>query len=313
MHPILKIGTRASPLARQQAQLVVDMLIAAHPQLSNCLEIVPLTTRGDSDLSLPFDAHGRKGLFTAEIDAQLNAGTLDIAVHSLKDLPTENTQGLMLGAVPARSAPEDMLIAAHPLACTEPRAAIKALTHIGTASCRRAAQLYHINPALKISIMRGNIGTRLEKLAAGTCDATILAHAGLIRLNKATAHQMILPPEIMLPAAGQGALGIMCRTDDTKMRALLTPINDRVTALCTTAERSFLGALDGSCHTPIAAYATYNNNMNLNLRGRILSDDGRNIGEAQNTAHVNTLETAQQMGRILAVEIRTRHPNLVPV
>jgi hydroxymethylbilane synthase len=267
----LRIGTRGSPLARVQTALVCRALQEAHPELASpgALKVVAIRTTGDRVLDRPLAELGGKGLFCKEIEAALLAGRIDLAVHSMKDLPTWLPKGLVIGAVLAREDPRDVLIARAPTTIADlPEAAV-----IGTASVRRRAQLLARRPDLRVVNFRGNVETRLRKLAAGEVDATLLALAGLTRLGIAPAGAVILGPEVMLPAVGQGAIGVECRTDDEGARALLAAIDDPASSACLRAERALLAALDGSCHTPIAGYAEFAGGR-LTLRALIARPDG---------------------------------------
>ncbi|HEX9808522.1 MAG TPA: hydroxymethylbilane synthase [Alphaproteobacteria bacterium] len=263
------IGTRGSPLALAQAGLVRDLLAAAHPGLG--VEIRAIRTAGDRFAGRPLATIGGKGLFTREIDAALADGAIDLAVHSVKDLPTDLPHGLDLACVPAREDPRDVLIARDP--AVEAIADLPRGAWVGTVSLRRAAQALSRRPDLRIVALRGNVETRLAKIAGGEADATFLALAGLRRLGRADAARVVLAPEEMLPAPGQGALGIECRADDARARALLAPLDDGPSHAAVTAERALLAALEGSCRTPIAALAAIAGDR-LNLRAMIAMPDG---------------------------------------
>lgn len=266
--PILRLGTRGSLLARWQTEHVGQLLQAAWPGLR--IETTVLVTRGDQVLDTPLPLIGGKGLFTAELEAALHSGAIDIAVHSLKDLPTEVPSGLALGAIPPRVNPADVIVsrAGYTLATLPPGATV------GTSSRRRAAQLLRQRPDLQLLDIRGNLDTRIRKALdpAGPYDAIVLAAAGIERLGYGDAISQILTPEQMLPAPGQGALGIQCR-DEPTTRAQLAPLNSAATALAVTAERAFLLGLGGGCSVPIAAYATVDAGQ-LWLRGRVSAPDG---------------------------------------
>jgi hydroxymethylbilane synthase len=262
----IRIGTRGSALARWQAGHVAGLLQAAHPDLR--VEIVILTTQGDRVLDQPLPLVGGKGVFTAELEAALHARQIDFAVHSLKDLPTETPDGLVIGAVPLRADPADALVSAagHTVTTLPDGAAV------GTSSRRRAAQLLHLRPDLRILDIRGNVDTRLRKAFAGEYDAILLACAGLERLGRLDAVTERLTLAQMLPAPGQGALGVQCR-DDAESLGLLAPIRHAPTTTAVTAERAFLAGLGGGCSLPIAAYADVDETA-LFLRGRVNSPDG---------------------------------------
>ena len=266
----LRLGTRGSPLALAQARLVKAALLAAEPGLDDAaVEIVVVSTQGDRIQDRTLALIGGKGLFTEEIEAGLLKGTLDLAVHSMKDMPTALPTGLVIGAVLPRADPRDALIARGPRSVAElPRGAV-----VGTASLRRQAQLRAARPDLVVVPLRGNVQTRLRKLEAGEVQATFLAMAGLIRLGLEGVVSAVLEPEEMLPAVAQGAIGIECRADDAPVLDLLARINHAPTLTSITAERAFLGALDGSCRTPIAALAELSG-PSLRLRGLVASPDG---------------------------------------
>jgi hydroxymethylbilane synthase len=267
----LRIGTRGSPMALFQARLVRERLQSAHPDLAqdNAIELVIIRTTGDRVQNRLLAEIGGKGLFTKEIEEALLDRRIDLAVHSLKDMETALPAGLAIGCVLPRDDPRDALVSRDGGGLQElPRGA-----RIGTASLRRRAQLLHERPDLDILPIRGNVDTRLAKLAAGEVDALVLALCGLARLGKAAAVTEILSPERMLPAVGQGALAIECRADDTAVKDLLTPLNHPESAACVVAERAMLAALDGSCRTPIAGLAMIGGDR-LTLEGLLLSDDG---------------------------------------
>jgi len=265
--PPLRIGTRGSPMALYQAGLVRDRLLAAHPGLA--ADLVPIRTTGDRVQTRLLAEIGGKGLFTKEIEAALLDRRIDLAVHSLKDMETVLPAGLAIGAVLKRDDPRDALVARGGGLADLPQGA-----RIGTASLRRRAQLLRLRPDLRIEPMRGNVGTRLGKLAAGEADALVLALCGLERLGKADAVSEILEPEVMLPAVAQGALAVECRDADEPVRRLVLPLDDPASAACVMAERAMLAALDGSCRTPIAGLATIRGER-LSLEALLLSPDGR--------------------------------------
>jgi len=254
-------------MALYQAGLVRDRLGDAHPGLA--VELVPIRTTGDRVLNRQLAEIGGKGLFTKEIEEALLDGRIDLAVHSLKDMETVLPAGLEIGAVLARDDPRDVLVSRSGAALADlPQGA-----RIGTASLRRRAQLLRYRGDLELVPVRGNVGTRLDKLAAGEFDALVLALCGLERLGKAGLASEILAPELMLPAVGQGALAIECRAGDPALRELLAPLNDPASAACVAAERAMLAALDGSCRTPIAGLATITGDR-LSLDALLLAPDG---------------------------------------
>lgn len=265
----LVIGTRGSPLALAQANMVRDALRRAHPGLDISLSVI--RTSGDAFLDRPLAQIGGKGLFTKEIEDALLAGHADIAVHSMKDVPTVLPDGLVIPCVLAREDVRDVLIARDD--------AVRAIAdlpqgaRLGTASLRRAAQALGVRPDLRIVTLRGNVGTRMDKIAAGEADATFLALAGLKRLGLAERARNVLSTAEMLPAVAQGAVGIECRGDDARARALIAPLDHAETRICIAAERALLAALDGSCRTPIAAHATLSGTR-LDLAALIALPDG---------------------------------------
>jgi hydroxymethylbilane synthase len=269
---VIRIGTRGSPLALVQAGLVRDALARAHPDL--VVEIVPIKTTGDRVQDRRLMEIGGKGLFTKEIEEPLLDGRIDCAVHSMKDLETWLPEGLTIGAMLPREDARDALIARIGTSIAElPRGSV-----VGTASLRRQAQLLALRPDLKVVALRGNVETRLRKLAAGDADATLLAAAGLKRLGMIDKATAILGSGEILPAVGQGAIGVESRSDDARMRDLLAVLDDRATTLCVTAERACLAELDGSCHTPIAAHAEFvDRGQAMRLRALIALPDGTSV------------------------------------
>jgi hydroxymethylbilane synthase len=266
----LKLGTRGSPLALAQAHLVQAQLCAAHNVPLTMVEIVVLKTTGDKILDRPLAEVGGKGLFTKELEEALFDGRIDFAVHSMKDVETKLPDGLSLTAMLPREDVRDRLIGPYAKLSELPEGA-----RVGTSSLRRAAQLLHRRPDLTIVPFRGNVGTRLAKLEAGEADATILAAAGLNRLGYAGLGHVVQVGE-MLPAVAQGAIGLEARTDDVRTSDALAALDDLETSDPVAAERAFLAALDGSCRTPIAAYAKYDPTGTLILlKGEILSPDGQ--------------------------------------
>jgi len=267
----LRIGTRGSPMALYQAGLVRDRLRAAHPDraAAGAVELVPIRTTGDRVQTRLLAEIGGKGLFTKEIEKALFDRRIDLAVHSLKDMETILPAGLEIGAVPARDDPRDALISRSGVGLAD----LPQRARVGTSSLRRRAQLLRRRNDLEIVPIRGNVDTRLGKLAAGEFDALVLALCGLERLGKAGLVSEILPSELMLPAVGQGALAIECRAGDASVRQLLMPLHDPASAACVSAERAMLAALDGSCRTPIAGLATIAGDR-LTLDALLLAPDG---------------------------------------
>ncbi len=262
----LTIGTRSSALARWQTQWVQTRLQAAWPELQCDLHL--FQTSGDKNLNKPLPEIGGKGLFTEELEHALCSGEIDIAVHSLKDLPIDDMSGLTIGAIGEREDPRDVLISRqyHRLAHL-PRGA-----RVGTSSLRRSAQLLAARPDLKILSLRGNVDTRIRKAMQGDYDAIVLAAAGVLRLGFGSHIAEYLPFDVMLPAPGQGAVAVQCRADDHRTIDLLRPIDHIPTRSAVLAERAFLSGLGGGCSAPVAAYAQANH-----LIGLIASQDGRRV------------------------------------
>ncbi|WP_145610518.1 hydroxymethylbilane synthase [Nitrospirillum amazonense] len=271
----LRIGTRGSPLALAQAHETRDRLGAAHPHLAlpGAIEIVVIKTTGDRILDRTLAEAGGKGLFTKEIEDALLAGEIDLAVHSMKDVPTVLPAGLDITCLLPREDPRDAWFSRDGATLMElPAGAV-----VGTASLRRQAQVLARRPDLTVVPLRGNVQTRLRKLAEGEVDATLLAMAGLRRLNLDGHATAVLEADIMLPAVAQGAIGIETRVADAVTNGLLAPLNCAETALRVTAERGVLTALDGSCRTPIAALARVLADGSMDMEAMALSPDGRTI------------------------------------
>jgi hydroxymethylbilane synthase len=267
----LRIGTRGSPMALRQTAIIRERLVAAHPELAEAgaVEVVTIRTTGDRVQNRPLAEIGGKGLFAKEIEEALLAGKIDLAVHSLKDLETWLPDGLVIACVPPRDDPRDAFVSASGASL----ASLPKGGKVGTASLRRQAQLLRHRPDLSIVPIRGNVNTRLSKLGAGDVDALVLALCGLERLDLRGHATQILPREVMLPAVGQGALAVECRTADETARQLLLPLHDPISAACVAAERAMLAALDGSCRTPIAGFAETDGDR-LTIEGLLLNEDG---------------------------------------
>lgn len=265
----VRIGTRRSALALWQTYDVRDRLQAHFPDLA--IEIVHLTTTGDRVLDRPLPEIGGKGLFTQELEDALRAGEIDLAVHSLKDLPTEMPGDFVLGAILPRANPCDALVSRDGLTLE----ALPAGSTVGTSSLRRRAQLRAVRPDLVLESLRGNVDTRIRKAhdPAGPYAAIILAVAGLERLGRGNVISQTLDPRIMLPAPGQGAVAVQCRADDGRTRTLLAALDDSVTRFAVTAERAFLARLDAGCRLPVSALATLDGAA-LRLTGRVSGLDG---------------------------------------
>lgn len=265
----LVIGTRGSKLAHWQADWVRAALSQAWPAL--VFKIRPFTTSGDRQLDLPLAAIGGKGLFTAELEQALHDHEIDLAVHSLKDLPTMSAPGLALGAIGQRTDARDVLIAPN----YGTYAALPRGARVGTSSPRRVAQLLAARPDLSIWPLRGNVDTRVRKAENGEYDAVVLAAAGVQRLGLSDHIREYLPLDVMLPAPGQGAIGVQCRAGDERVQPLLRPLDHAATREAVTAERTFLARLGGGCAMPIAAYATSAADSTLKLMGLVASPDGQ--------------------------------------
>lgn len=294
----IRIGTRGSPLALAQAREVVARLTQAHKLAEGACEVVVIKTSGDRITDRPLSEEGGKGLFTKEIEEALLAGSIDLAVHSMKDMPTVLPAGLTLGAALKREDPRDAFISLMYGSLAEvPRGAV-----MGTSSLRRQAQMLHRRPDLKIVPFRGNVQTRLNKLAEGVAAGTFLACAGLNRLGLAEHIREPISTDIMLPAVAQGAIAIELRSADAETALLIAPLNDEATALCVAAERTFLAKLDGSCRTPIAGLAELRDNI-IRFRGEILTPDGRQCLAAERSGPA---ETALRLGENAAAELLDR-------
>lgn len=264
------LGTRASALARAQTEVVIQLLKAAWPQLA--LETRVLSTAGDRTQASgePLPEIGGKGLFTAELERALRDGEIDLAVHSLKDLPTEDADGVAVGAVAAREDVRDCVVSRDGATLDElPAGAV-----VGTSSLRRAAQLRALRPDVDVRSIRGNVDTRIAKVRKGEYDAAVLAAAGVRRLGLESAVTQWLEPDAMLPAPGQGAIAAQCRAADRETLALLAAIDDPTARAETAAERAFLRALGAGCAAPVAALAVSTTNPRVRLQGLVAAVDG---------------------------------------
>ena len=298
---MIRIGSRGSQLALWQANHIADALRALGHEVS--IEVI--RTTGDRMQNVAFASVGAKGMFTKEIEEALLAQTIDLAVHSLKDLPTELGEQFSLAAIPKRADARDVLVSERYIGFD----ALPAGAVVGTSSLRRQAQLRARRPDLEYIEFRGNVDTRLAKLAQGRADAIILAASGLDRLEKASAIRERFSPEVLCPAPGQGALAIECRAGDAAMHAALRPLEDAPTRMAITAERRCLSALGGGCLVPIGAYC-HSIGSELSLRAVVASVDGRRmiVAERQHTdAATLGEELAQQLlqqgaGAILGLE-----------
>lgn len=289
----LKIATRQSPLALWQANYVKDRLQQLYPDLN--VELVPMVTKGDVILDSPLAKIGGKGLFVKELENALLNNEADIAVHSMKDVPMQFPQGLGLAVICKREDPRDAFVSNSYRTLAElPQGAV-----VGTSSLRRQCQLKKLRPDLDIRSLRGNVGTRLSKLDNGDYDAIILASAGLIRLGLAARIASFIDVEQSLPAAGQGAVGIECRTDDVAVQQLLAPLADAETTSCVLAERAMNNRLQGGCQVPIGGYAVLRDGE-LYLRALVGSVDGSIIIRAEGKSAV---ENADVLGVQIAEQL----------
>ena len=297
----LKIGTRGSPLALAQAHETRARLSQAFDLEESCFEIIVIKTTGDRVLDRPLKEIGGKGLFTREIEEDLLSGRIDIAVHSMKDMPTEQPTGLILDTYLPREDVRDAFVSL----TKNSMDALEAGQKLGSSSLRRKAQLMLARPDLEVVEFRGNVQTRLKKLEDGVADATFLAAAGLNRLGLSHIAKSFLDPDVMLPAVAQGAIGIERRSDDTRVAEILSAIHDTLTGHRLAAERAFLRGLDGSCETPIAGLAELNGSS-LRLRGEVLRPDG---SEAINDDQSCPIEDAEKLGTEMAIKIINNTPN----
>ncbi|OGT30118.1 MAG: hydroxymethylbilane synthase [Gammaproteobacteria bacterium RBG_16_51_14] len=291
-----RIATRKSPLALWQAEHVRQKLQEAHPGLN--IELIGMQTQGDRFLDAPLAYAGGKGLFIKELEQALLADQADIAVHSMKDVTIDLPEQLELAVILAREDARDVFISNH-YACLD---ALPEAARVGTSSVRRQSQLRHRRPDLTIIDLRGNVGTRLRRLDAGEYDAIILAAAGIRRLGLSDRITQTLEQDVLLPAIGQGAIGIECRKGDVTTLDLIRPLNNRDTQLCVHAERAFSGRLYGGCQLPIAAHATING-QKLSLTGLVGRIDGTEI--IRDTAQGMT-DHIEETGRGLAERLLSR-------
>jgi hydroxymethylbilane synthase len=297
MFDLLRIGTRGSPLALAQARLVAEALREAHGWGPERIEIVAMTTTGDQITDRPLAEVGGKGLWTKELDRALLEGRTDISVHSMKDVETIRPPELEIAAMLPRADHRDRLVGADSID------ALPEGARVGTSSPRRAAQLLRRRPDLDIVSFRGNVQTRLRKLSLGEADATLLAAAGLDRLE----HPDIgVPLDQLLPAPAQGAVGIEILSDNRKLRPVIDAIDHRETHLCVSAERRLLEGLGGSCRSPVAALARIENGQ-MRLQGEILTNDGRDCRDLDTRFEIGDLEAPLVLAREL---LRTAAPPL---
>ncbi|MEH8019441.1 hydroxymethylbilane synthase [Rheinheimera muenzenbergensis] len=293
---LIRIATRKSALALWQAEYVKAELLRFHPQLT--VELVPMSTQGDKILDTPLAKIGGKGLFVKELEQAMLDGRADIAVHSMKDVPVEFPAGLMLHTICPRENPQDAFVSNQFTSLDQlPQGAV-----VGTSSLRRQCQLKALRPDLTVRDLRGNVNTRLAKLDNGEYAAIILAAAGLIRLGFEQRIASLLPVELSLPANGQGAVGIECRSDDIAVQQLLAPLEHSATRSCVLAERAMNRKLQGGCQVPIGAYAEISGDS-LWLRGLVGSLDGSEIIRHQLRGPV---AEAEQLGTALAEHLLTQ-------
>jgi len=298
---LIRIATRKSPLALWQAEHVRSCLQQAHPGLT--VELLTMSTQGDKILDTPLAKIGGKGLFVKELEQSMFDGRADIAVHSMKDVPVELPPGLHLAVILAREEPRDAFVS-NRFHCF---ADLPQGARVGTSSLRRQVQLLRQRPDLEILDLRGNVGTRLKKLDEGLFDAIILASAGLIRLGMAERITEMLDTTICLPAIGQGAVGVECRSDDDEVNKLLQVLNDDDTQICVAAERALNHRLEGGCQVPIAGHATLENGQ-LIVRGLVGRIDGSKIisGEV-----AGLIKDAEVMGVALADDLLSRGADVI--
>jgi len=287
----IRLGTRASSLARWQANWVRNQLV----RLGISVELVPISTSGDRQRQMSVGSLGTQGVFTKELQHALLDQSIDIAVHSLKDLPTEPMDGLCLAAVPPRGNVQDVLVSSIAMNVDE----LPSGARIATGSLRRRTQLRHLRSDFQLVDIRGNVDTRLRKLDEGHCDALVLAAAGLERLELSDRVTQVLPLSIMLPAVGQGALGIEARSEDHTVREALAPLDDPLTNAAVTAERTMLAELRGGCLAPVGGLAKIYSGR-LYLRGTVLSMDGSRRLDASADQDQNS---AAQIGQLVAQDL----------
>lgn len=290
-----QVGTRQSALALWQTRHVITLLEALPAAKGITFTTTKVNTEGDRKLQQALHTFGGKGAFTEALEAKLLDGSIDFAVHSLKDMPTKLPQGLVIGAIPQRAAVEDAFVSADGTLLRD----LPAGARVGTSSLRRTAQLLHWRPDLVPVSIRGNVQTRLGKIETEDLAGVILARAGLERLGLADRITEVLQAPQWLPAAGQGALAIECRADDEELLALLAGIHDPETAAAVAAERAILAALEGGCQVPIGAASVYENDT-IQVQGRLLSLDGATVIEAVRTGKCSA---AASLGQAVAEEI----------
>ncbi len=292
----VRVGTRGSDLALWQARWVMDRLQAHHPDVR--FQIVEVTTQGDRDRKTPLHRAGGVGLFVKALEVALLDDAIDLAVHSLKDMPSRVPPALALAAVPERADPRDVLVSPAGASLLE----LPAGARVGTGSPRRKAQLLNRRPDLEVVGIRGNVDTRLRKAEGADYDAVVLAAAGLTRLEREDAITEVLPPETLLPAAGQGALAVEIRADDEQTRTLVAPVNHPSSWAAAAAERSFMARLGAGCHVPAAAYAVIDEG-DVWLRGLVASHDGQRMIRNERRG---PMEQAEAVGEAVAEDLLGR-------
>jgi hydroxymethylbilane synthase len=292
----LRVGTRSSRLALWQTDYVSDRLRQHFPELQ--IDRVPMTTLGDRVTTVALSKIGDKGIFTRELEDGLRAGAIDLAVHSLKDLPTELPPDLEIGAVLERGDPRDVLVAARDATL----ATLPAGTRVGTSSLRRRAQLAAARTDIEVVDIRGNVPTRLEKVWQGQVDAVLIAFAGLKRLGLESHVCEVFDPGDMVPAPGQGALAVQIRRGDDRLARLLQSLNHPATRLATAAERALLGFLEGGCQVPVGAFGQFDGSTLL-LRAIVASPDGQEVVKRRAAASVTSLQQAIALGESLGRDL----------
>jgi len=289
----LRLGTRGGDLALWQAREVARLVTGAHPDVT--VEIIVIRTTGDRIIAAPLARIGGSGVFTREIEDALRTGTIDVAVHSLKDLPTRISAGLVIGAIPERADPRDALVAPPGTRL----GSLPAGARVGTSSPRRRAQMLACNPRVAALDVRGNVPTRIAKLDRGDYDALILAHAGLSRLGLDARIAEIIDPEVIMPAPGQGALAIEARSGDEEVLGLIDALDHHPTRLATDAERAVLARLEAGCHAPVGALGTWDADT-IWLRAVVSAPDGSRVIRAEWRGAVHQPSDARAAGVALA-------------
>jgi hydroxymethylbilane synthase len=297
----IRIATRKSPLALWQANFVKTELVRHHPELE--VELVTMTTKGDKILDTPLAKVGGKGLFVKELELAMLEGRADIAVHSMKDVPVDFPDGLELAVICKREDPSDALVSNN----FSTLASLPENSTVGTSSFRRQCQIQYLRPDLKIRDLRGNVGTRLGKLDAETYDAIILASAGLIRLEMAPRIRQRLSFSDCLPAVGQGAVGIECKSNDISVKNILACLQHDPTAIRVSAERAVNNRLQGGCQVPLAAYAELDNDV-LHLRARVGNLDGTQLLKSELSG---APDDAEKLGILVAEDLLTQGADII--